>query len=179
MINGIIDSIKNITLQQTTFAVLSVVIIGSALMVVTLRNIFHSLLFLMLSFIGVAGIYLMLSADFMAAVQVLVYIGAISVLLMFALMLTHQVMKCSLKQTTSQVWIAVPVTIGLLVVLVRVFVLHDWGYTPEAVQPTTGIIGRALMTDYLFPFELASVVLLVAMIGAIVLAKEDKPDDPA
>ena len=179
MINGIIDSIMNITLQQATFAVLSVVIIGSALMVVTLRNMFHSLLFLMLSFVGVAGIYLMLSADFMAAVQVLVYIGAISVLLMFALMLTHQVMKCSLKQTTSQVWIAAPVTIGLLVVLIRVFVLHDWGYIPEAAQPTTGIIGKALMTEYLLPFELASVVLLAAMIGAIVLAKEDKPDDPA
>ncbi|MHB1459161.1 MAG: NADH-quinone oxidoreductase subunit J family protein [Armatimonadota bacterium] len=179
MINGIIDSIMNITLQQVTFAVLSVVIIGSALMVVTLRNMFHSLLFLMMSFIGVAGIYLMLSADFMAAIQILIYIGAISVLLMFALMLTHQVMKCSLKQTTSQIWVAVPVTIGLLVVLVRVFVLHPWGYQPEVIHPTTGIIGKALMTDYLLPFELASVLLLVAMIGAIVLAKEDKPDDPA
>jgi NADH-quinone oxidoreductase subunit J len=179
MINSIIDFIMSITLQQLTFAALSVVIIGSAFMVVILKNIFHSLLFLMLSFIGVAGIYLMLSADFMAAVQILVYIGAISVLLMFALMLTHQVMKCSLKQTTNQVWIAIPVTIGLLVVLVRVFVLHPWGYELKTTHPTTGIIGRALMTDYLLPFELASIVLLVAMIGAIVLAKEDKPDDPA
>ncbi|MHB0999808.1 MAG: NADH-quinone oxidoreductase subunit J family protein [Armatimonadota bacterium] len=169
----------SITLQQATFIVIAMVVLGSALMVVSLKNIFHSLLFLALSFLGVAGVYLLLSADFLAAVQVLVYIGAITVLLMFALMLTHRIMNTNLRQTTEQIWLAIPVTIGILVVFVRVFVLHPWSYIPGAAKPTTGIIGQALLRDYLLPFELASIVLLVAMIGAIVLAKEDKPDGSA
>lgn len=173
------DSIMNITLPQFTFIVIAFIVAGSALMVVISRNIFHSLLFLALSFLGVAGVYLLLSADFLAAVQVLVYIGAISVLMMFALMLTHKVMGSNVRQTTEQIWIAVPITVALLVVLVRVFALHSWGYILGPAMPTTGIIGKALLTDYLLPFELASIVLLVAVVGAIVLAKEDRPDDSA
>ena len=169
-----------VSLQQITFAALAALIIGSAVMVVTLRNIFHSLLFLALCFLGVAGVYLLLAADFLAAVQVLIYIGAIVVLMMFALMLTHRVMAGNLTQTTQHWWLALPVALGMLWILFRLFVLHPWGVsTPTGVNPTTAIIGRALLTKYVLPFELASVVLLVAMIGAIVLAKEDKPDDSA
>ena len=168
-----------VTLEQGTFFVIAFIVLGSALMVVTLKNIFHSLLFLALSFLGIAGVYLLLSADFLAAVQVLVYIGAITVLMMFALMLTHRVMGGNTRQTTEQIWLAAPVTLGVLVVLIRVFALHNWGYVPGTASPTTGIIGQSLLTNYLLPFEIASVVLLVAMVGAIVLAKEDKPDDPA
>ena len=171
---------QQITLQHLAFAVLAGITLGSALMVVSLRNIFHSLLFLALSFLGVAGIYLLLSADFLAAVQVLIYIGAITVLLMFALMLTHRVMSKSIVQTLGQWWLApLSVSGGLLVILLRVFVLNPWNLKPTPAGPTTGIIGQALMTKYVLPFELASIVLLVAMIGAIILAKEDKPDDPA
>ena len=171
---------KQITLQHVAFAIMAAITLGSALMVVALRNIFHSLLFLALSFLGVAGIYLLLSADFLAAVQVLIYIGAITVLLMFALMLTHRVMSKNIVQTLNQWWLApLSISAGLLVVLLRVFVLHPWNLKPTHAGPTTGIIGQALMTKYVLPFELASIVLLVAMIGAIILAKEDKPDDPA
>ena len=169
-----------ITLQQITFAAVAFVVLGSALMVVTLKNIFHSLLFLALSFLGVAGVYLLLSADFMAAVQVLVYIGAIIVLMMFALMLTHRVMSTDTAQTLGQWWLApLPAAAGILVVLLHIFVLRPWGLEAAQAQPTTGIIGRALLTKYVLPFELASIVLLVAMVGAIVLAKEDKPDGSA
>lgn len=171
-----------ITLQQVAFAAIAAVVLGSALMVVTLRNIFHSLLFLALSFVGVAGVYLLLSADFLAAVQVLIYIGAITVLMMFALMLTHRVMTTNVTQTLGQWHLApLPVALGLLIILFRLFVLHPWKLEADAarVGPTTGIIGQALLTKYVLPFELASIVLLVAMVGAIVLAKEDKPDGPA
>lgn len=154
--------------------------IGSAVLVVTLRNIFHSVLFLALSFLGVAGIYLLLAADFLAAAQVLIYIGAIIILIMFALMLTHRVMTADLVQTVGQWRFALPVAIVLLAILFRLVVLHPWGAEAlPSTAPTTGIIGRELLTKYVLPFELASIVLLVAMIGAIVLAKEDKPDDPA
>ena len=148
-------------------------------MVVTLKNIFHSLLFLALSFLGVAGVYLLLSADFLAAVQVLIYIGAIVVLMMFALMLTHRVMTTNLSQTLGQWWMtSLPVALGILVILFRVFVVYPWGVeAPAGAAPTTGIIGQTLLTKYVLPFELASIVLLVAMVGAIILAKEDKFDD--
>jgi NAD(P)H-quinone oxidoreductase subunit 6 len=166
-----------ITLHQFTFFIISAVVIASALLVVTLRNIFHSLLFLALSFLGVAGVYILLSADFLAAVQVIVYIGAIIVLMMFALMLTHRVMTSNLSQTLGQWWVtSFPVTLGILTILLKVLVFNPWGLKePAKFQPTTGIIGKALLTKYVLPFELASIVLLVAMIGAIVLAKEDNP----
>ena len=172
----------HITLQQVTFLTISLVTLGSAIMVVSLRNIFHSLLFLALAFLGVAGIYLLLTADFLAAVQVLVYIGAIIVLMMFALMLTHRVMTTNLSQTLYQWWLApFPIAVGLFVILMRVYVRHNGAasvQTVKAMVPTTGIIGQALLTKYVLPFEVASILLLVAMVGAIVLAKEDRPDDP-
>jgi len=171
-----------ITLQQVTFIVVAVVTLGSAAMVVGLRNIFHRLLFLALSFLGVAGVYLLLSADFLAAAQVLIYIGAIVVLMMFALMLTHRVMTSELTQPLNQWWLApLPIALGVFVILMRVYVRHGgavlvrWKGAPE---PTTGIIGQSLLTKYALPFEVASIVLLIAMVGAIILAKEDKPDDP-
>jgi len=169
-----------LTLQQLAFALISLVVIGSAVLVVTLRNIFHSVLFLALSFLGVAGVYLLLAADFLAAAQVLIYIGAIIVLMMFALMLTHRVMTANVIQTVGHPWLALAVAGAMLVILFGLFVFYPWdtGALPDAA-PTTGIIGRQLLTRYVLPFELASIVLLVAMIGAIVLAKEDKPDDPA
>lgn len=168
-----------ITLKQFAFIVMALVVLGPALLVVTVKNIFHSLLFLALSFLGVAGVYLLLSADFLAAVQVLVYIGAVIILMMFALMLTHRVMTNTLRQATKQWWLALPVSAGVFGVLYRVFVMNHWQYHPAAQRPTTGIIGEALLTRYVLPFELASIVLLVAMVGAIVLAKEDKESDPA
>lgn len=170
----------SITLQQITFIAVAAVVLGSAIMVVSLKNIFHCLLFLALSFLGVAGVYLLLSADFLAAVQVLVYIGAIIILMMFALMMTHRVMTTELSQTLNQWWLApFPIAVGMFVVLFRVYVRHG-GQAPihrvTGVVPTTGIIGNALLTRYALPFELASILLLVAMVGAIVLAKEDRPD---
>lgn len=165
-----------ITMQQFAFIAVALLVIGSAVLVVAAKNIFHSLLFLALSFLGVSGVYFLLSADFLAVVQVLIYVGAITVLLMFALMLTHRVMTTSLAQTTKQWFIALPVAVLTFAILVRVFVLNTWGFLPAEQHPTTGIIGRALLTTYLLPFELVSVLLLAAMVGAIVLAKEDKHD---
>jgi NADH:ubiquinone oxidoreductase subunit 6 (subunit J) len=168
-----------ISLMHIAFIMMAGITLGAAAMVVVVRNIFHALLFLTLSFLGVAGIYFLLAADFLAVVQVLVYVGAIIILMMFALMLTHRVMSGKLRQAAGQWLVAVPVTGGVLAILGWFFVLHPWHYMLSPQTPTTGIIGEKLLTTYVLPFELASIVLLVAMIGAIVLAKEDKADDPA
>jgi NADH-quinone oxidoreductase subunit J len=175
------DVIHFITIQRIMFAALGALTLGSALLVVTLKNIFHSLLFMALAFLGVAGIYLLLNADFIAAVQVLVYIGAITVLMMFALMLTQKLMSGKITQTMEQWILAAPISLGILVILFRILVLNNWSAADHIAlttpsMPTTPIIGNALLTKFVLPFELASVVLLVAMVGAIVLAKEDKSD---
>ncbi|HET6454400.1 MAG TPA: NADH-quinone oxidoreductase subunit J [Armatimonadota bacterium] len=169
----------HLTLQQFSFIAVAGLTIISAALVVTLRNIFHCLLFLALAFLGVAGIYLLLSADFMAAAQVLIYIGAIVVLMMFALMMTHRVMSTNVIQTLGQWWLApFPIAAGIFFALFRVLIRYDFKLKGvPAAEPTTGIIGTQLLTRYVLPFELASIVLLVAMVGAIILAKEDKPDD--
>lgn len=166
------------TIPQLLFGITAFVVVASAALVVLARNIFHSLLFLALCFLGVAGVFLFLRADFLAAVQVLIYVGAVVVLLMFALMMTHRVMQTNISQTVGQWWVAAPVTAGILTLLFRLFVMYDFKLQSPATKPTTAVIGTELLTKWLLPFELASLVLLVAMIGAIVLAKEDKDDPP-
>jgi len=167
-----------ITLTQALFCVIAFIVVASAALVVLVRNIFHSLLFLAFCFLGVAGVFLFLSADFVAAVQVLIYFGAVVVLLMFALMMTHRVMQTNISQTVGQWWVAAPVTAGILTLLFRLFVSYDFGLNTPNTAPTTAIIGKQLLVKWLLPFEIASVVLLVAMIGAIVLAKEEKDGTP-
>ncbi len=156
------------------FYILAAVILVSALFVVTLRNIFHSALMLIVCFFGVAGLYASLNADFLAAVQVLIYVGAVTILIIFAVMVTHQLSGKKIRQYNDQ-----PVPAGLIIIslfLLFVVSLSKTGF--EVVKsisssPTVEGIGKALMTSYVLPFEVVSIVLLVALIGAIVIARKD------
>lgn len=170
--------------QGIAFAVLAGITIISALLVVTLRNIIRSALFLALTFMGVAGLYVLLNAEFLAATQVLIYVGAITVLILFAIMLTQQIMSARIRQTTEWFWLALPTALAVLVTLMIFFVLPSKNTgaltTPDALAgPTTMPLAEALLKPFLLPFELASVILLAALIGAIVIAREEKPDDSA
>lgn len=169
-------------LIQVTFFVISALILGSAIMVVSSKDIIHSALWLIASFFGVGALYMLMEAEFIAIVQVLVYVGAISVLVMFAIMLTRHLNVKQERRLYSQWWIGLLVSAGLFGgVLVPLFLKHSWG-TPTtgatAEEPTTiaGAVelGKAFMGEYLLPFEVASVVLLVALIGAIVIAFEER-----
>lgn len=165
--------------QGIAFAVLAAITILSALLVVSLKNIIRSALFLALSFVGVAGLYVLLNAEFLAAVQVLIYVGAITVLILFAIMLTQQIMTTRIRQTTDWFWPALAVALAMLATLITFFALPGYPAhrTPDALAgPTTMPLAQALLLPYLLPFELASVILLAALIGAIVIAKEEKPD---
>ena len=155
-----------------SFYALAGLTVLASLLVVSLRNIFHAVLALVVSFIGVAGIFLTLNAGFMAMVQVLVYIGAIAVLTLFAIFLTRNAMTQG--NPPGRLQLSAVVTAGLMFVLLAYTSLQShWAPGPEQA-PAFGpeSIADRLFTVYAFPFELASVVLLVAMIGAIVLAKE-------
>ncbi len=155
------------------FFALSAMVLFGGLAVVTLRNLLHSVLCMALCFIGVAGLYLMLQAEFLAVVQVLIYIGAILVLILFAVMLTERLTDKKLRQFTGKWWLAAPLALLLFAALIVPTVLNTtWLERPKAALPENAVqsLGQALMTEYVLPFEAVSVLLLAALVGAIVVA---------
>jgi len=162
------------SVSQLIFYLLSFIIIISAIYVVTLRNIFHSALFLILTLFSVAGIYILLNAEFLAAVQVLIYVGAISVLIIFAIMLTSQLASKKINQSNEQVMIGVFVCAGFLLASLGSLANTVWRIVDKPMpENNTMTLGKLLMNDYVLPFEVVSLVLLAALIGAVVLARKE------
>ena len=160
--------------QSVIFYILAAIIVCSAVLVVTLKNIFHSLLFLVLTFFSVAGIYVLLHAEFLAAVQVLIYVGAITVLLIFAIMMTAQIYSPALRQSNQQVIPGIIVVGILLVVTLTVLGNTTWRVSEKLpASQSVNLIGKSLLTTYVLPFEVVSVVLITALIGAIIIARRD------
>jgi NADH-quinone oxidoreductase subunit J len=157
------------------FGFASLVTLGAAVAVVTNKNILHSAFYLILAFVGVAAIYVMLEAPFIAMVQVLVYIGAIAILIIFAIMLTRRLMSKELEQQNSQ-WIPSALgSLALFVVLGWIVYTASWPAHEGAVpaEPIS-LLGQELLTTYLVPFEIASVLLLAALVGAILIGREQQ-----
>jgi len=154
------------------FWVLTVTAVGSALMVAAVRNLLHAVLFLVLSFIGVAGLYITLSADFVAMVQVLIYAGAIAVLMLFAIMLTPRAAR---DNADGIFWAPALVLAGLVATAISLIATRtEWAVSDRGpFSQTASVIGEALLDPFVLPFEIASVVLVAAMIGAIVIVREE------
>lgn len=170
--------LSSLELIDIVFYFFALVTVVSAGFVVFSKNIVHSAFSLMFTFFGVAGLYVMLNADFIAVTQVLVYVGGILVLILFGVMLTTRVINVELKTGTLHTVPASILVAVLVGTLCGIFWITDW-ITPVVVKadvaPTTATgIGRALMTTYLLPFEVASVVLLVAMVGAAMIARRER-----
>ncbi|HNT23412.1 MAG TPA: NADH-quinone oxidoreductase subunit J [Anaerolineales bacterium] len=166
---------------QLIFLAVAAVTLAAALMVVLTRNLIHAALWLIVTLFGVAVFYVLLNAGFFAVVQVVVYIGAIAILFIFAAMLTRRVMQDTGPQLNAGSWLA-----GLVAVLSfggLVAVLSQWpGFSSQAAALPEGAdplvqLGTALVSPdaYVLPFELASVLLVAAMIGAITVSLEKKP----
>lgn len=154
------------------FWALAALTLGSAAMLVLVRNLMHAILFLILSFVGVAGLYITLSADFVAVAQVLVYAGAISVLMIFAVMLTP---RSSRDNAGNMLQLPALVLSGLVITALTFVALQtEWRDAGrDSFDTTASQIGEALLSPFVLPFEIASVVLVAAMIGAIVIVRED------
>lgn len=156
------------------FYAIAAVTIGAALVVAFSRNIVYSAFALMGALFGVAGLYVTLGADFLGVVQVLVYIGGILVLTLFAVMLTHRIGDVAVSNRAvgrAPALVVVGAVFGLMVTAVM-----RGGWAAKAVvapEPTTAAIGNALLTTYVLPFELASVVLLAALIAAVALSRKE------
>jgi NADH-quinone oxidoreductase subunit J len=158
-----------------SFWILAVIIVAAALAVVFLRNVFRAALTLILCFIGVAGIYITLSADFLAAVQILVYVGAISVLIILAIMMTRNFQKGN-QPNKMQLPVAV-IAAALLGFLIYAVTASPWQISNLApVENTTAPLATKLFSEngYILPVEIGAVMLLAAIIGAIVITRENK-----
>ncbi len=160
------------------FWALAVMTIGSSLGVALVRNVIHAVVFLVISFLGISGLYVTLSADFLAVAQMLIYVGAVSMLFLFAIVLTPRG-----SRDNGEGFMRLPaLSLALLFGAVLVFVAVDtsWNISArEGFSETASAIGGALLDKYVLPFEVASVLLLAALVGAIVLVRPEAAEEEA
>ena len=160
--------------QNVTFGILAAVMAFSAIRVVTSKNIVHAALYLVLVLAGVAGIFILLAAEFLAIVQILVYIGAIVVLFLFGIMLTRAPIGRSNELDNEQRIISAVVGLGLFGLLAAI--LND-GFGDDKLRNDqvgrTGDVGLSIFQTYVIPFEVISILLLAALVGAVVIARRD------
>lgn len=161
------------TIVQGVFILMALITLIGGIGVVLARSVFVGALFLILSFVGVAGIYVVAEAGFLAGVQLLIYVGAIAVLILFTVMLTRNVMSEETRPFNEQWGIAGTIAGFLFVVLALIGVSTNWQIS-TASPPADSVteLAKALLGPYGLPFEVASVVLLVALVGAIMIARD-------
>jgi NADH-quinone oxidoreductase subunit J len=163
------------TAEAAVFYLFAAITVGSAAVVVLARSLIYSAFSLLFTFFGVAGLYVLLGADFLAATQLLIYVGGILVLLLFGVMLTHKLYDLDLRSEVTQFLPGLIVAAGLFIVLNVVASRTQWAVGPgRAPAPTTAEIGKLFMGPYLLPFEAASVLLLVALMGAAMIVRRRK-----
>lgn len=178
------------TWQAISFYILAALTLFGAYMVVTTRVVTHAALFLAVTFTSIAGLFLVINADFLAAVQILVYAGAIMSVIIFAIMLSEMKEIAGdgpepfWRRFVSPMWGPLPLLVAgalsasLVAGYVRELAPLVQGLTPGATEvPSTIAIGRELFSTYLVPFEVVSIVLLVALIGAIVLTQKERKEE--
>jgi NADH:ubiquinone oxidoreductase subunit 6 (subunit J) len=156
------------------FLIISGITLGGAIGVVTARTVFASGLFLVMAFVGVSGLYVLLEAPFLAAAQLLIYAGAVAILVLFAIMLTRRVMNEAPGGQTNNQWAVAAFTATMLFfVLISATVSQEWNVlSTEPPADVISALGEAFLGPYILPFEIISVLLLAALVGAIIIARE-------
>ena len=155
------------------FWIVALVTVASAATVVFSKNLIYSAVALLFTLSGVAGLYVFLWADFIAVTQILIYVGGILVLIIFGIMLTHRITNVRLSHSSIQQGVGGTIVLVIFLGLTSMILKAPW-YRATAVEPQEPVrqIGRLLMIDYLLPFEVASVLLLAALIGAALLSRK-------
>jgi NADH-quinone oxidoreductase subunit J len=158
--------------SQILFYFFAVLTVGSAAVVVFSRSLIYSIFGLLFTFFGVAALYVLLGADFLAATQMVIYVGGVLVLLLFGVMLTHKLYDLDLKTDSFQVIPALLLIAAVFGLLLLAMTRATWfaGGMRQA-EPTTAGIGKLFMREYILPFEVASVFLLIALIGAAMIVR--------
>lgn len=159
-------------MSSLVFYTLAFMTVVSAGIVVFSNNLIYSAFSLLFTFFGLAGLYLLLGADFIAGAQVLIYVGGILVLLLFGVMLTNRISQVRLRQESLQRLPSAFIVLGVFIVLARMVLSTPWNTTAgQPFQSTVASIGVLLMTDFLLPFEVVSILLLIALVGAAFIAR--------
>ena len=159
-------------MDNIAFGLIVAITLGSALMVVMSQQLLYSAIALLFTLFGVAGLYIFMWADFMAGVQIVIYIGGILVLLIFGIMLTNKISSVNISHTSLQRRVGAVITLGVLGFLIPMITNTSWlQISSEEPAQTADSIGRLLMMEYLLPFEVASLLLLGALISAAMLSR--------
>jgi NADH-quinone oxidoreductase subunit J len=168
--------------KTALFYILSAILVIAALRVVTARNPVHAVLFLVLAFFNASGLWLLLQAEFLAIALIVVYVGAVMVLFLFVVMMLDINLERLRQGFWGNLWLGGPIAVLMVIEMVAVLSARSFG--PEAMPApaaaagsNTKALGVAIYTDYVYPFELASVILLVALIAAVVLNLRQRRDN--
>jgi NADH-quinone oxidoreductase subunit J len=162
-------------LETIAFWALAVVLVCSALAVVLAKNLFHAVLWLALALTGTAGVFLLLNAEFLAAVQLLLYAGGIVTIVVFAIVVTERLVGERLSQTNRRVGAGAVVSIAMLVAIVTSLLRQPLELPPTAApENVTQAVGETILTRFVLPFELLALLMLAAMLGAIYFARPEE-----
>ena len=153
------------------FYILAGMVVTSALGVALAPNILYSAFALLGALAGVAGLYFYLSADFLGIAQLLIYIGGILVLILFAVLLTNRIGEMNITNLSTGLMVGAPAAVAVIGLLVKLALQTPYPITEPVAAPTVARLGDAFLKEYLMPFEFASLVLLMALVGAMVIAR--------
>lgn len=161
-------------LTDVLFWIVAALTVAGAAGTALSRNILYSAIGLLMALLGAGSLYVFLSADFVAVTQLLIYIGGVLVLILFAVMLTNRITEVNVSNTSFGLWGGILLFVAAAPVLVAVVTLTPWRTRiPAAAAPTTEAIGNGFLTTWLLPFEVASLVLLATLVGAVVIARKE------
>jgi NADH-quinone oxidoreductase subunit J len=161
--------------EQLAFAALAIILVGSSLAVVLSKNLFHAVLWLALALTGTAGVFLLLDAEFLAAVQLLLYAGGVITIVVFAIVVTERLVGERLTQTNMRIGGGALIAAALFACIVVVLGRHELPATrPDMPGDLTRVLGEAVLTRYVLPFELLAVLMLAGMLGAIYFARPEE-----
>jgi NADH-quinone oxidoreductase subunit J len=163
------------TADALAFWALAIVLVGSALAVVLTKNLFHAVLWLALALTGTAGVFLLLDAEFLAAVQLLLYAGGIVTIVVFAIVVTERLVGERISQTSRRIAPGAVVAAGLLAVIVSSFSRQPLPVgRPPMAGDLTQVLGEAVLTRYVLAFEMLAVLMLAALMGAMYFARPEE-----
>jgi NADH-quinone oxidoreductase subunit J len=172
------EILQDINPGALVFYGLAIMVVASAAGVALSRNILYAGFSLLGTLGGVAGIYLYLGADFLGIAQLIIYVGGILVLILFAVLLTNRIGEMKITNASVSLPIGGGMAALLLLLLAYVATQTQWPQTEAVMTPTTARLGDAFLREYLLPFEIASVILLMALVGAMVIARRAAKEDP-
>lgn len=161
-------------IEPLVFTGLAALTVAACALIAFSKNLVYSAFSLLGAFAGVAGLMILLGADFLGIIQILVYVGGILVLYLFAVLMTAGISDVKLSNPVASVKVAVPALLLLIILLGKLIYSTKWFVAEQTpVAPTTSAIGEALLTNYLLPFELISILLLAALVGAVAAARRE------